>query len=394
MVNPIALAIPAFLLLIAAEAAWGWYRGMQIYRVNDAVGDLMCGVSSQLVGLATKIVSAGAYIAAWQHLRLFDLQANLSTWVITFLLVDFAYYLWHRWTHSMNLGWASHVVHHQSEEYNLAVALRQSMTSTLTSWPFYLPLALLGVPPLVALTCMALNTLYQFWIHTETVDRLGPLEWVLNTPSHHRVHHGVNPQYLDKNHAGVLIIWDRFFGTFEPEVERPVYGTVKKLDSLDPVWANVWWIDRMVRTAIATPRWQDKLGVFFRGPAFAPEGSPPVPVRSPEKYDPHGPDGASGYALAHFLPLAVVTTWILWVPRSPAELALPLFFVALGCLTLPALFERRRWFVPVELIRLFTLVGLSTLWLPLPGTVVVGLAALLSAGWVLTRARAVPAPAL
>lgn len=225
MINPIALAIPFFFVMIGLELLVARWQGRQVYRFADAMTNLSCGISQQATAFAVKGASLGVYVLAFEHLRLTDLGQGPLVWVATFLAVDFIYYWWHRFTHEVNIGWATHVVHHQSEEYNLAVALRQSLTSAISSAPFYLPLAILGVPPLVLAVCVALNTLYQFWIHTETVRSLGPLEWVLNTPSHHRVHHAVNPRYLDRNYGGVLIVWDRLFGTFEAETEQPIYGT-------------------------------------------------------------------------------------------------------------------------------------------------------------------------
>lgn len=210
MPNPIALAIPFFFLLIAIEWVVARRMGLQVYRFNDAITDLSCGITQQVTGLFLRVLVLAPYVWLYAHGRTTTLSDTaISTHVLAFLGVDLGYYLWHRFTHETNLGWATHVVHHQSEDYNLAVALRQSVTSALTSWPFLLPLALLGVSPLVVFTHSALNTLYQFWIHTETIDRLGPIERVLNTPSHHRVHHAINARYVDRNYAGVLIVWDR-----------------------------------------------------------------------------------------------------------------------------------------------------------------------------------------
>ncbi|MEZ4316805.1 MAG: sterol desaturase family protein [Myxococcota bacterium] len=353
--NPIAAAIPVFFACIGLEAAVAYAQGRAVYRFNDAISDLSCGITSQIAGVFTKGLTAAAYIGLYASARLFDLpDTHWATWVFAFVFTDFAYYLWHRWTHEMNLGWASHVVHHQSEDYNLAVALRQSITSSWTSWPFYLPMALIGVSPFVAFTCSALNTLYQFWIHTELVGTLGPLEWILNTPSHHRVHHGVNPQYLDKNYAGVFIVWDRMLGTFEPEVEPPVYGTVKPLESWNPLWANVWWVDRMVRQTAATPAWSDKLAVWWRGPAFQPAGTEPVAPRGPEKFDTEAFPGTSVYVALSFLPVAVLTTWVIWVADSTPllELAAPCGLIALSTVVWAGLYERRAWAIPLEVARL------------------------------------------
>ena len=233
-VNPIAVAIPLFFVSIGVELGVARVMGRSVYRFADAVTDLSCGISQQVTGVLMHALLVAPYLAVY---ALTPLRQGGAWWVHleTFLLVDFLYWAWHRFTHETNIGWTTHVVHHQSEDYNLAVALRQSITSSWSSVPFYLPLAAIGIPPEVFFLHTALNTLYQFWIHTELVGRLGPLEWVLNTPSHHRVHHAVNRQYLDRNYAGVLIVWDRMFRTFEPEVEEPVYGTVEPMNSFNPL---------------------------------------------------------------------------------------------------------------------------------------------------------------
>ena len=186
-VNPIAVAIPVFMVLIVIEWLVANRKRLRVYRFADAITDLSCGVSSQITGVFLHAALVAPYWWVYDNFRLLTLDATWwGTHVIALFVLDFAYYWWHRWTHEMNLGWMTHVVHHQSEEYNLAVALRQSITSPISIWPFYIPLALLGIHPLVYVGHSALNTLYQFWIHTETIGKLGPIGWVFNTPSHHQ----------------------------------------------------------------------------------------------------------------------------------------------------------------------------------------------------------------
>lgn len=236
----IALSVPAFFFLIAVELLVSRLRRQDVYRFEDTLTDLSCGMLQQLLGLALRGVLAAGYLALHQHGRLFTLPEDAPwVWGLAFVGVDFCYYWFHRMSHERPLLWAAHVVHHQSEEYNLAVALRQDAFQQLFSWIWYLPLAVLGIPPTVFFTMAAINTLYQFWIHTRLIGRMGPLEWFLNTPSHHRVHHGRDPAYLDRNHGGTLIVWDRLFGTFEPEVAAPTYGVTKALASWDPIRANL-----------------------------------------------------------------------------------------------------------------------------------------------------------
>jgi alkylglycerol monooxygenase len=189
----IAWSIPGFIVLMAIEAAIARRRGRRIYRLSAAVSDLSCGITSQLCNIFTASLGVLAYVALYQ-LRLVELDPSAaSTWLLAMLGVDFFYYWWHRLSHEVNLLWAAHVVHHHSEDLNLAVALRQALFTSITAIPFSVPMALLGVPPFVYFAARALNTLYQFWIHTELIDKLGPVERVLNTPSHHRVHHADQP---------------------------------------------------------------------------------------------------------------------------------------------------------------------------------------------------------
>ena len=187
------------------------------------------------------------------------------------LAVDFAYYWFHRLHHEVRVLWASHVPHHSSQHYNLSTALRQSWTP-FTGLPFYLPLALLFSPAQIA-TAYGINLLYQFWIHTELIDRLGPLEWVFNTPSHHRVHHGANVQYLDRNYAGILIVWDRWFGSFEPEAERVRYGLTKNITSFNPVYAAFHEFVAVFRDALTAPSLRDAIGYLLQPPGWKPQGA-------------------------------------------------------------------------------------------------------------------------
>lgn len=300
----IAYAIPFFFVLIGVEVLSARALGRKVYRFHDAVSDLSCGITQQLSLIFMRTLLVLGYAAAYDHWHWLSLSAtDWTSWTLAFVGVDFIYYWWHRLSHHVNVLWAAHVVHHQSEDYNLAVALRQSMLTSATGAPFYILLALLGVPPVVYATSHAINTLYQFWIHTELVRRVGPLEWVFNTPSHHRVHHGINPRYLDKNHGGILIIWDRLFGTFEPEDEPVVYGVVKPLNSFNAVWANVQpWVAlwRLGKGASLA----DKLRLLLKPPAWRPGDTlvqaPEVSVDTYTKYDPPLTARARWLTLAEF----------------------------------------------------------------------------------------------
>jgi sterol desaturase/sphingolipid hydroxylase (fatty acid hydroxylase superfamily) len=263
-------AIPAFLGLLALEYAVAWRQGRDIQSTPDTLSSLALGVGSLVVNAGWKIASAGLYAGVHAH-RVTD--AGDGPWVFAgaMLAVDFAYYWFHRLHHEVRVLWASHVPHHSSQRYNLSTALRQPWTP-MTGLPFYLPLALVFSPTQVA-TAYALNLLYQFWIHTELIGRLGPLEWVLNTPSHHRVHHGANVQYLDRNYAGILIVWDRWFGTFEPEAEPVRYGLTKNIDRFSPFYAAFHEFVAVFRDAARALSWRDAAGFLLRPPGWKPGGA-------------------------------------------------------------------------------------------------------------------------
>ncbi len=278
----IALGYPFFVLLIVAEVLWSHRQRLGLYRFADALTDLACGVGSQTVGAMLGALGVAAYVWAYD-LRVTTLpETGAWIWLLGFLYVDFVFYWWHRWSHEVHTLWAGHVVHHQSEDYNLAVALRQEWLTHLTHIPFYLPLAFVGFPWQVLATNVSISLLYQFWIHTEVIRRMGPYEWVFNAPMHHRVHHAINPQYLDKNYGGILIVWDRLFATYQEEVEPCVYGTTTPIASWNTFWANwiVW--QTMLTAAKQTAKWPDKLRVWWKSPAWSP---PDLPAHPPQKVD-------------------------------------------------------------------------------------------------------------
>src|SRR5262244_2269404 len=290
--DPIALAVPFFFVLIGLELLVARARGRRVYRFTDSFADLGCGIAQRVVLLLFEVALLGVYALLYAHGRLWTFApGSLWPWVIATVGVDLGYYWWHRLSHEVNVLWAVHVVHHQSEDYNLAVALRQAVLSPITVMPFYLPLAVLGVPLFHYFIVVALSTLYQFWIHTELVDRMGPLEYLINTPSLHRVHHGVNPEYLDKNYAATFICWDQLFGTLRREEAPVVFGVSHPLRSFDPVWAQVQPLWGLWEAARRAPTWREAVRFFFASPAWHPDWlGPKTPVRGvdPEalpKYD-------------------------------------------------------------------------------------------------------------
>ncbi|XP_059322921.1 alkylglycerol monooxygenase isoform X2 [Ammospiza nelsoni] len=233
-------SIPFFITFIGLEFAVSWIQKRKLPgRINDGISSLSLGILSRLPDVLFRSIELISYIYVWNNYRLFELPWDSPwTWYLTLLGVDFAYYCFHRMSHEVNILWAAHQVHHSSEDYNLFTALRQSVLQKYTSWMLNLPMALF-IPPSVFAVHLQFNLLYQFWIHTELITKLGPLEWILNTPSHHRVHHGRNPYCIDKNYGGTLIIWDRIFGTFEAEDAKVVYGLTHPVNSFDPIMLQI-----------------------------------------------------------------------------------------------------------------------------------------------------------
>jgi sterol desaturase/sphingolipid hydroxylase (fatty acid hydroxylase superfamily) len=361
--NYVLYAVPFFFLLIGIELLADRWRGMNSYRTADSLNSLSAGVLSTTSGLLTKVVGLLTYGFAWQHLALFELSSDsLWTWLLAFVFYDFCYYWNHRLGHERNLLWAAHSVHHQSEEYNLTTALRQTSTGFLFGWVFYLPIAVAGVPPLVFLTVGALNLLYQFWVHTRHVPKLGGFEWVFITPSNHRVHHAQNPVYMDRNYGGVFILWDRLFGTFQEELEdEPViFGVTTPLASWNPLWANLQFYVQLWRDAVRADSWWDKLRIWFMRtgwrPADVAERYPlakpdlarfskfEVPLGLPQKW----------YAGLQFALYVVAGTWLLGVggEASLVGLWLAWAWMAFGLYALGVWLENRPWAHALELVRL------------------------------------------
>lgn len=277
--DPVSYAIPAFILLLVAEIWVARRRMPGNYERRDTVTSLSLGMGSLVAGAA--VGGAVVALAFWAHeFRIFDIGLGWQrwwwAWILCFLLDDLAYYAFHRSAHRVRWFWASHVIHHSSQHYNLSTALRQTWTGFFSlTFLFRMPLFFIGFPPEMVFFCSALNLVYQFWIHTELVGRMPRwFEAVMNTPSHHRVHHGVNPRYLDSNYAGVFVIWDRMFGSFVPEREdEPVrYGIVTPLESHNILWAAVHEWAGLARDMARAP-WRHKLGYLLREPGWSHDGS-------------------------------------------------------------------------------------------------------------------------
>ena len=317
----IVLATPVFLLMIAAEYAWSRVRGQSVYRLNDAISSISLGIVSQLSALFTKLLTVGIYTAVYHAVAPWPDLPFWSTWygvLLALVFYDFCYYWQHRAGHEVAVVWASHVVHHQSQAYNLSTALRQTSSGALLGWIFYLPMALAGVPPLVVGIVALVDLLYQFWVHTELVGKLGWFDRVFCSPSNHRVHHAVNDRYLDKNYGGILVLWDRLFASFREEDEKCVYGTRANLRSWDPLWANAEVYGALLRDSWHTRHWADKLRLWVKPPGWRPADlaqrwpRPAFDLQQVQVFDPPVSPAVAVFAGAQFLLLLAGVATVLW----------------------------------------------------------------------------------
>jgi len=274
-VNPIVYAIPFFFATMALEAALlrrTKRTDLEGYERRDTRTSLAMGVGNLVIGFAAKFAGYGFWTWLYQF-RLFDLSHAWWVWVAGFFAEDLCYYVFHRVSHESRFFWAAHVNHHSSRKYNLSTALRQSWTTPFTGPIFWAPLPLVGFDPNMIVVLMTVSLLYQYWLHTELIDRLGPFEWFLNTPSHHRVHHGRNVEYLDRNYAGILIIWDRLFRSFEPERARVDYGLTKNLETFDLMRVAFHEWSDIARDVRAARSLREVFGRVFRAPGWSPDGT-------------------------------------------------------------------------------------------------------------------------
>jgi len=348
-VNVIVYAIPVFVALMAAEFGISLALGRNVYRLNDAIGSLTAGILSQISGVFMLALSVGVYVLVYNHFALFQLSGgDWRVWVGALIAYDFFYYWNHRIDHEVGIFWAAHVVHHQSEAFNLSTALRQPSSGVLLGWVFYLPMAIAGVPPVVFVAVGLIDLLYQFWIHTELVGKLGWFDRVFASPSNHRVHHGVNDQYLDKNYGGILILWDRLFGTYEDEVEPPVFGVRGGLGAFDPISANLAYYRTMLDLCRRASDWRDKIRVWFKPPGWLPANLRPA---DPPRYDPYAlvvydpPAGRAASILASaalVVMIGATAAFLIAAPRLPLANGLGVFAALTATLwAMGALLDRR-----------------------------------------------------
>ena len=368
--NLIAQAGPFFILAVVIELLIDRLRGSGFYRANDAINSISTGMLYITSGYFTRFISLVAWGFVLQNFALIDMQIDwfvaspegIALWIAAALLWDFCYYWFHRMSHEISVLWASHAVHHQSEDYNLSTAQRQSSTGFLLGWIFYLPLYVIGFPLEVVLTVGAINLIYQFWVHTQIIGRMGVLDRILVTPSNHRVHHAQNERYIDKNYGGILVLWDRMFGTFEDErIDEPVvFGVRKPLANWNPVWANFQVYDYLLFDAVRTKHWRDKLSIWFRRTGWRPADMQATHPKSRtdlakfEKFDPDIGNRMRRYVMFQFVAAIMMTLVItqILVGSVRREALLPCLMLWALLFTLGLLSGGRTNAIRLEVLRL------------------------------------------
>lgn len=369
-------AVPFFFLLIAIELVADKVRGTGYYRFNDAINSLNLGVMSRLTEILKALLPFTVYVWVYEHYALWNLpQSSVWVWLIAFVIYDLGYYWVHRLSHEMAIMWGSHVVHHSSEEYNLTTALRQTGTPATFAWIIYLPLALLGIPPEMLLAVAALNLIYQFWVHTRHINKLPDwFEAVMVTPSHHRVHHALNKEYIDKNYGGVFILWDKWFGSFAAEQNDIdiVYGVSDQLNSWNPIWANFKVYKNLLLDVWHTHSFKDKLKTLLMPPGWRAQD---VADKFPrhyatsdtlQKYDISLPGKMKTYVLLQFAILvSLVFVLLLMVPKLTLLISVSLgLFAIFHCWGISALQEQRPMLNWLEPMRLLSIAAVLFLLLP------------------------------
>jgi len=275
LLDPIIIyAIPFFIVMMALELYIGYKEHLDLYETKDSIACLTMGIGSVFIGAGMKALALMLYSAIYQY-RLFEIGWTWWAWVILLFADDFTFYWHHRLSHEVRLLWAAHVNHHSSQRYNFAVALRQSWSELLYKYFWWIWLPFIGFHPLMVLMMQSVSLIYQFLLHTQTVKKLGFLEWFMNTPSHHRVHHSVNIPYLDRNHAGILIIWDKIFGTFQREeelIEPPVFGITSNINTFNPLKIATHEFSSLWKDMKTAATWKDSLRYAIYPPGWSPEG--------------------------------------------------------------------------------------------------------------------------
>lgn len=327
------VAMPAFLALVLFEKWYGWKKGFDTVRNMDMVSSLSSGITNvtkDVLGLSITIIG---YDWLVQKVSLTEIKAGWLTYLIAFIVLDFSGYWVHRLSHEINFLWNKHLIHHSSEEFNLACALRQSISSFVNIWTFFLlPAALLGVPGQVIAVLAPIHLFAQFWYHTRHIGKMGFLEYIIVTPSHHRVHHAINPVYIDKNHSQIFIFWDKLFGTFQPELPDvpPVYGITRPVSTWNPIKINFQHLWLLAKDAWRTKSLKDKWLVWWKPtgwrPADVAERYPVNKIEDVYHFNKYAPNVGKAVELWSWVQLLVMLLLLTYFFGNIATIGMPLIF--------------------------------------------------------------------
>lgn len=328
------IAMPAFLLLIIIEKAYGYFKGNDTAPLMDTVSSLSSGITNAVKDVLGVSVSILTYERMVSKVAIFTIENTILTYIIAFFVIDFYGYWSHRWSHQINIFWNKHAIHHSSEEFNLACALRQSISSFVNLFTFLLlPAAFLGVPAKVIAIVLPLHLFLQFWYHTKHIGKMGILEKIIVTPSHHRVHHAINKEYLDKNHGQIFIFWDKWFGTFQEELKEvpAVFGITRPAQTWNPIKINFQHLWLLIQDAWRAENWKDKLRIWFMPTGWRPQGfEEKYPVYKIEdvyafkKYQPNHSNLLTYYSI---IQLFVTLGFVSLLFANVASIGLPTIFI-------------------------------------------------------------------
>ena len=362
--NALLIAIPSFMVLLITEIAYGQWSGKQTYVFMDTIASLSSGLTNILKDTLGLVVILVSYSWLSAQLAITHIDAGLWLYIIAFICIDFASYWSHRLNHKINFFWNQHVIHHSSEEFNMACALRQSISNILGYGALFLiPAAILGIPEQVIAVLAPLHLFGQFWYHTQHIGKLGWLEYIIVTPSQHRVHHAINPIYIDKNLSAIFCVWDRMFGTFQEELkeEPPVYGVLKPVQSWNPIWINFQHLWGLLQDAWNTKNWEDKISLWFRPTGWRPKDvalSHPksliTDVHQRDKYQPKATQSLQYWALFHLFATLSLLLLMLYHFGSlnNNEIILLGFALFAAIFGYTSVMDRYRWSYAFEWMRL------------------------------------------
>jgi alkylglycerol monooxygenase len=328
------IAMPAFLVLVLIEQGYGWLRGNRTYSHLDSVSSLSSGITNvvkDVLGLSVSILTYGWLL---QKVAIYEVESTFAVYAIAFIALDFSGYWTHRLSHEINFFWNKHAIHHSSEEFNLACALRQSISSFVNLFTvFLLPAALFGVPAQVIAVVAPLHLFAQFWYHTQHIGKMGFLEHIIVTPSHHRVHHALNREYMDKNHGQIFIVWDKLFGTFQEELPEvpPVYGITRPAKTWNPIKINFQHLWLMIKDAWYAGNTMDKFRIWFKPTGWRPadvEARFPVDkIENPYQFEKYASTSARSVQVWSYIQLTWVFVLTLYFFGNLTSIGIPGIFV-------------------------------------------------------------------